>query len=93
MDTHVYLYMCVYTCVHMCIYTHMCIHIIFNSLKYLIAGVAQWIERQPVNQRALRWIPSQGTCLGCQQASSSGCVRGNDILMFHSLSFSLPSPL
>ena len=30
-----------------------------------LAGVAQWIERQPVNQRVAGLIPSQGTCLGC----------------------------
>ena len=31
-----------------------------------LAGVAQWIERQPVNQRVTTLIPSQGTCLGCR---------------------------
>ena len=30
-----------------------------------LAGVAQWIECQPANQRAAGSIPSQGTCLGC----------------------------
>ena len=29
-----------------------------------LAGVAQWIECQPVNQRFTGSIPSQGTCLG-----------------------------
>ena len=29
------------------------------------AGVSQWIERRPVNQRVTVLIPSQGTCLGC----------------------------
>ena len=28
------------------------------------AGVAQWIECRPVNQRVAGSIPSQGTCLG-----------------------------
>ena len=32
--------------------------------KAALAGVAQWIERQPVNQRVTGLIPSQGTCLG-----------------------------
>ena len=32
----------------------------------LLAGVAQWIECQPVNQRVASWIPSQGTRLGCE---------------------------
>ena len=29
-----------------------------------LAGVAQWIEYGPVNQRVAGSIPSQGTCLG-----------------------------
>ena len=29
-----------------------------------LAGVAQWIEHQTVNQRVASSIPSQGTCLG-----------------------------
>ena len=34
-------------------------------MKETLAGVAQWIEHQSVNQRVSRLIPSQGTCLGC----------------------------
>ena len=30
------------------------------------AGVSQWTECQPVNQRVTGSIPSQGTCLGCR---------------------------
>ena len=30
-----------------------------------MAGVAQWVEHWPVNQRVTGSIPSQGTCLGC----------------------------
>ena len=30
-----------------------------------LAGVAQWIEHRPENQRVGGSIPSQGTCLGC----------------------------
>ena len=30
-----------------------------------LAGVAQWIESQTVNQRITSSIPSQGTCLDC----------------------------
>ena len=39
-----------------------------------MAGVAQWIELQPVNQKVASSIPSQGTCLGCGpgQAPSRG---------------------
>ena len=29
-----------------------------------LAGVAQWIERWPVNQNITGSIPGQGTCLG-----------------------------
>ena len=31
-----------------------------------LAGVAQWIERQPANRQVTGSIPSQGTCLGCR---------------------------
>ena len=39
-----------------------------SSLKTTVAlaGVAQWIEGQPVNQRVSGSLPSQGTCLGCR---------------------------
>ena len=30
-----------------------------------LAGVVQWIECRPANQRVACSIPSQGTCLGC----------------------------
>ena len=33
--------------------------------KRALAGVAQWSECRPVNQRVAGSIPSQGTCLGC----------------------------
>ena len=40
---------------------------VLHILKILaaLAGVAQWIERGPANQRVTGFIPSQGTCLGC----------------------------
>ena len=34
--------------------------------KKALAGVAQWIESWPVNQRVASSIPGQGTCLGCE---------------------------
>ena len=37
-----------------------------------LAGVAQWIECWPVNQRAGSLIPSQGTCLGCRPGPQLG---------------------
>ena len=30
-----------------------------------LAGVAQWIERWPVNWKVTGWISSQGMCLDC----------------------------
>ena len=33
--------------------------------KSTLAGVAQWIECWPVNQKVASLTPSQGTCLGC----------------------------
>ena len=42
---------------------------IINLLKTLqdflvLAGVAQWIEHRPVNQKVTGLNPDQGTCLG-----------------------------
>ena len=54
-----------------------------------LAGVAQWIECQPVNQRVAGLIPSQGTCLRVGQVPSGGRKRGSHTLMF----LSLPYPL
>ena len=36
------------------------------------AGVAQWIECQPVNQRVASLIPSHGTCLDCRTGPQLG---------------------
>ena len=57
--------------------------------------VAQWIERQPANQRVTGLIPSQGTGLGCgpEQIPSRGCEKGNHTQIFLSFSFSLPLPV
>ena len=53
-----------------------------------LAGVAQWIERQPGNQRVAGSIPSQGTWLGCRPGPLWGHARGNHTSMF--LCLSLP---
>ena len=37
----------------------------FKDINFALAGVAQWTERWPVNQRVTGLIPGQGTCLGC----------------------------
>ena len=61
----------------------------FKVTELALAGVAQWIECQLVNQRVVDCIPSQGTCLGCRPCPSKGRARGNHTLMFLSLSPSL----
>ena len=50
-----------------------------DLLKVLVtlAGVAQWIECQPVNWNTAGSNPSQGIWLGCGPGSSWGRVRGN----------------
>ena len=35
-----------------------------KKYKLALAGVVQWIEHHPENQRVTGLIPSQGTCLG-----------------------------
>ena len=37
-----------------------------HTIQAALAGVAQWIECGPGNQRVTGLIPSQGTCLGCR---------------------------
>ena len=38
---------------------------LLKTQKIAMAGVAQWIECRPVNQKVAGLIPSQVTCLGC----------------------------
>ena len=38
----------------------------FKIVNSALAGVAQWIECLPVNQRIIGSIPSPGTCLSCR---------------------------
>ena len=64
----------------------------FPELKAALVGVAQWIERQPANQRVTGSIPSQGTCLGCGPGPQWG-VHERQPHIDVSLSFSFPSPL
>ena len=37
----------------------------FQNQEVALAGVAQWMECQPANQRVTGLISRQGTCLGC----------------------------
>ena len=63
-----------------------------EKVKGALAGVAQWIECQAVNQWVTGSIPSWVTCLCCWSGPSGGCARGNHTLTFLSLS-SLSLPL
>ena len=58
-----------------------------------LAGVAQWIECQPANQRVTGSIPSRAHAWVAGWVPSRGCARGNHTLIFLSLSFPFPSPL
>ena len=61
---------------------------------FALAGVAQWIEHWPVNQRSLVRFPVRAHAWVVGQVPSRECVKGNHTLMFLSLSFSsLPSSL
>ena len=46
--------------------------IIHKKKKVALAGVAQWIEQGPENQRVAGSNPSQGTCLGCGPGPQGG---------------------
>ena len=50
-----------------------------NFLILALASVAQWIERQPVNQKLAGSIPCQGTCLGCGPGPWLGVSRRQPI--------------
>ena len=53
----------------------MYIHFI-KKLDVALAGLAQWIEHRPMNQRVTGSIPSQGTLLGCGPGPQWGaCER------------------
>ena len=64
-----------------------------------LAGMAQWIECQPGNQRVAGSIPSQDTCLGCRFSPWSGCLLEATYRCFSHTSMILsplflpPSPL
>ena len=42
------------------------VHKLNKHLFLPLAGVVQWIEHGPLNQRVASLIPSQGTFLGCR---------------------------
>ena len=82
----------------------LCFHHFYSSLWALQveepppppAGVAQWVEHGPANQRVSSSIPSQGTCLGCGPGPwLRACERQpvNVSLTRQCFSPSLPIPL
>ena len=61
-----------------------------------LAGVAQWIECWPANQRVTSSIPSQGACLGCRPGPEQGAHESQphiDVSLSLSLSLSLSRSL
>ena len=69
----------------------------YTLLKYLIcalAGMAQWTECRPANQKVTSSIPTHGTCLGCRPGPQMGaCKRQPHIAAFSPLSPSIPLSL
>ena len=76
-------------------YCELLFYLIFKYYKehVAVAGVAQWIERKPANQGLLVGFPVRAQAWAAGQVPSREHTRGNHILMFLSLSFSLPFPL
>ena len=50
---------------------------VVKTVDLALAGVAQWIEHQPANQKVAGSISSQSICLVAGQVLSWGHVRGN----------------
>ena len=57
-----------------------------------LAGVAQWFEHQPANQRVTSLIPSQGTGLGCGPGPQQGTHERQLHIEVSLLLFLPPSP-
>ena len=69
---------------------------LYQSQYLALAGVAQWFESGPENQRVPGSIPSQVTCLGCGPGPQMGACEGQphiDVSLSLSLSLSLPPSL
>ena len=58
-----------------------------------MAGVAQWIEHKPANQKAVGSTSSQGTCLGCRLDPQLRVCERQLICLSPTLSLSLPLSL
>ena len=64
-----------------------------HSNQPALAGVAQWIECQPVNQRVAGSIPSQGTCVGCRPGPQYGASERQPRIAVSLPPLLPPSPL
>ena len=60
------------------------------SVISALADVAQWIERQPENQKIAGSIPNRGTCLGCRPGSPLGGVQERQPVDLSHIDVSLP---
>ena len=65
------------------------LEIVINAL----AGVAQWIDCQTTSKGSLIQVLVRAHAWVAGQVPGGGCARDNHLLMFLSLSVSLPSPL
>ena len=66
--------------------------ITYKIMNLALAGVAQWIECRPANQRIAGLIPSQGTCLGCGPGPELGALERQPHSDVSLLLFLLPFP-
>ena len=66
-------------------------HVLKNWFAAL-AGVAQWTECWPANQRVTSLIPSQGTCLGCGPSPQQGVHKSQPHIDVSLPLFLLPFP-
>ena len=57
-----------------------------------LAGVVQWVERQPVNQKIAGPVPSQDTCLDCQPGPQQGAHKRQPHIDVSLLLFLSPVP-
>ena len=64
----------------------------YKTTSTALAGVAQWIEYRPANQRVTDSIPSQGTCLGCGPGPQVGAREGQPHIDVFLPLFLLPFP-
>ena len=60
-----------------------------TAKEVALAGVAQWIECQPVNQKVAGSIPSQGTSPGCGPGPQLGAYKRQLMYLLH-IDVSLP---